>query len=204
MRRLLASLASLTLLLAACSGARSPATAPATVGSRPIAAAQGPTAGPAASATPAITITSDTVAINGTRLAVRPAWSDVEALLGEADHLHDLHNRIHVYDDLGIAVYEGGTDQPAAGRVIQISLFLQPDTSLPFMPASLFTGALTIRGKAVPLDATLPAVVSMFPAAVHDDSMDEYTLSVGDEHVWLSQVDGGDRLQEVAISFPED
>jgi hypothetical protein len=198
-------LASLTLLVAACPGTPSrEATSPATIGSRPAAEGGASTVRPSVSSAPAITITGDTVAINGTPLALRPAWSDLQAILGEADRDLDLFNRMHVYDDLGIAVYEGAPDHPAAGRVIQISLYFQPDASLPFMPTSLFTGALTIRGKAVPLDATMPAIVAMFPAAVYDSDMDEYTLPVGGENVWFSQVEGGDRLHEVAVSFPED
>ena len=198
-RTLLASIGRL-----AAAGAGAPPREATPVGSVGSPASRGGSiAGRPAAAALAVTVTADSVAINGTPIGPRPTLAEVAAVLGDADRVIEAYNHIHVYDRLGVAVYQASPEHPAAGRVLQISIFYQREPSLAVVPASVFTGALTVHGKAVPLDATIAAIRAMYPALAYDGEMDEYTLTVRGENVWFSHVDGGDQLLEVAISFDE-
>ncbi|MBK7397475.1 MAG: hypothetical protein IPJ34_14570 [Myxococcales bacterium] len=84
------------------------------------------------------------VEINGKLLPDRPKIADVRALLGVAERVDKAANDIHVYEKLGIIVYQ----TPGKDRVVQLTVLFQP-MPWAFMPKETFTGTLEYDGRTI-------------------------------------------------------
>lgn len=185
------ALAVAVALVAACGGAPTPAPAPAPA---PIANTvpdpEEPAPAPVARST--IDVAADgTVRIAGVALPPEPRSGDVLPVLGAASRVEDLANEIHVYDELGLAVYR----QPATDKIIEILVFFAESDDYDFDPATPYTGRLTIAGTAI--DGTTPA--DAVPGVVeYGDKIASY----GPTTVFFTYGAWPERLTTVAIDFP--
>ena len=146
-----------------------------------------------------IVIAEDAVTINGKAIPEKPLPAEMEAILGAPDRTLDLSNTLLVYDDLGLVLYV----KPSIGRVTQLSIFYNR-LDFDFMPANLYSGALSIYGQTVLKSPTINGLKRVLPEMEYQDTMDQYTLPVRGKELWIEPVQGADSVAQFALSFPEE
>ena len=137
--------------------------------------------------------------INGKAIPEKPLPAEMEAILGAPDRTLDLSNTLLVYDDLGLVLYV----KPSIGRVTQLSIFYNR-LDFDFMPANLYSGALSIYGQTVLKSPTINGLKRVLPEMEYQDTMDQYTLPVRGKELWIEPVQGADSVAQFALSFPEE
>ncbi|HVZ86437.1 MAG TPA: hypothetical protein VHG72_05685 [Polyangia bacterium] len=133
--------------------------------------------------------------INGTALAASPTVNEVLAVIGPADRVSSLANRVHTFDKLGVHIYE-----PFGGRIVCITIDLRKfDADIG--PAATYQGKLTIQGASIDSTSGLGDARRLSGAKVSRDG--DVRIGSDGRTVLIPKPRSGEVLGEVDLNFPE-
>ncbi len=123
---------------------------------------------------------SGSVKIQGTEIGSRPMVADFKRIYGEPSRVWDKKggaNRIHIWDSLGIIVYE-----PYNGKAVSFTMPYKP-MNTEFSPKTLFAGRVSLDGRGFYKFNTV-GVVKTRENATQPYGADSIVFDLGEVHVF--------------------
>jgi len=120
------------------------------------------------------------VKIQGTEIGAKPMVADFKKIYGEPSRVWDKKggaNRIHVWDSLGIIVYE-----PYNGKAVSFTMPYKP-MNTEFSPTTMFAGRVSLDGRGFYKFNTV-GVVKTRENATQPYGADSIVFDLGEVHVF--------------------